>query len=391
MPSGDDKTISITQFAGQIETLGTKLASYCNSIADVDFGNVNSSADAIKKIAEALKGMGDVSSTAAKTFADSVNALAGADIKGFVSTFEGVDTSKLSSVGKDMMTGIASGIKGGAASITSAIKSVMSSAANSAKGSTSSFKTVGSSFSKALASGIKSGASGAKTAARSMAKSAASSAKARSSSFRSAGLSCAEGFASGIAAGQSQAIAAAVNMAAAAYAAAKKKLDVNSPSKLFRRMAICVPEGFAQGIVRGTKYVIAASEKMANTSIDTTENALNKIASLNLDSINTDPTIRPVVDLSNVSAGADKIASMLNLNPSVGLAANLGAINSAMNSRNQNDSNQDVINALRDVKRAITKSAKPTYNINGITYDDGSNVSNAVSDLVRAVKIEGRV
>lgn len=391
MPSGDDKTISITQFAGQIETLGTKLASYCNSIADIDFGNVNSSADAIKKIAEALKGMGDVSSTAAKTFADSVNALAGADIKGFVSTFEGVDTSKLSSVGKDMMTGIASGIKGGAASITSAIKSVMSSAANSAKGSTSSFKTVGSSFSKALASGIKSGASGAKTAARSMAKSAASSAKGISSSFRTAGLACAEGFASGIAAGQSQAIAAAVNMAAAAYAAAKKKLDVNSPSKLFRRMAICVPEGFAQGIVRGTKYVIAASRKMANTSIDTTKNALNKIASLNLDSINTDPTIRPVVDLSNVSAGADKIASMLNLNPSVGLAANLGAINSAMNSRNQNDSNQDVINALRDVKRAITKSAKPTYNINGITYDDGSNVSNAVSDLVRAVKIEGRV
>ena len=391
MPSGDDKTISITQFAGQIETLGTKLASYCNSITDVDFGNVNSSADAIKKIAEALKGMGDVSSTAAKTFADSVNALAGADIKGFVSTFKGVDTSQLSSVGKDMMTGIASGIKSGATSMISAIKSAMRSAANSAKGSTSSFTTVGKQCAKSLSSGIKAGTSGAKTAARSMAKSAASSAKGISSSFRSAGLSCAEGFASGIDAGQSQAITAAVNMAAAAYAAAKKKLDVNSPSKLFRRMAICVPEGFAQGIVRGTKYVIAASEKMANASIDTTENALNKIASLNLDSINTDPTIRPVVDLSNVSAGADKIASMLNLNPSVGLAANLGAINSAMNSRNQNDSNQDVINALRDVKRAITKSAKPTYNINGITYDDGSNVSNAVSDLVRAVKVEGRV
>lgn len=391
MPSGDDKTISITQFAGQIETLGTKLASYCNSIADVDLGNVNSSADAIKKIAEALKGMGDVSSTAAKTFADSVNALAGADIKGFVSTFKGVDTSQLSSVGKDMMTGIASGIKSGATSMISAIKSAMRSAANSAKGSTSSFTTVGKQCAKSLSSGIKAGTSGAKTAARSMAKSAASSAKGISSSFRSAGLSCAEGFASGIAAGQSQAITAAVNMAAAAYAAAKKKLDVNSPSKLFRRMAICVPEGFAQGIVRGTKYVIAASRKMANTSIDTTKNALSKIASLNLDSINTDPTIRPVVDLSNVSAGADKIASMLNLNPSVGLAANLGAINSAMNSRNQNDSNQDVINALRDVKRAITKSAKPTYNINGITYDDGSNVSNAVSDLVRAVKVEGRV
>ena len=62
-----------------------------------------------------------------------------------------------------------------------------------------------------------------------------------------------------------------------------------------------------------------------------------------------------------------------------------------MSSRIQNGSNNDVVSALKDLKRTITKSAKPTYNINGISYDDGSNVSQAVGDLVRAVKVEGRM
>ena len=31
-----------------------------------------------------------------------------------------------------------------------------------------------------------------------------------------------------------------------------------------------------------------------------------------------------------------------------------------------------------------------TYNINGITYDDGSNISDAVSTLIRAAIVERR-
>lgn len=391
LPSSDSKTLSLVQFGGQIETFGTKLATYCSSIADTDFSKVADSANAVESLGKALQSMSKVDSNAAKTFADSVNALAGANVKGFVSAFEGVDSSQLASVGKTMMSGIASGISSGASAITSAIKKVMNSAASSAKGNTSAFTAAGKACAKALSTGIKSGQSGAKTAAETMARSAANSAKGQASKFNSAGAACAEGFAAGIRSGSNAAITAAVDMAASAYAAAKKKLDVNSPSKLFRRMAICVPEGFAQGIVRGTKYVVAAAQSMADTSITTTENALNKITMLNLDSINTNPTITPVVDLTNVNAGADKIASLLNLNPSLNMASNLGAINSAFTSRIQNDSNLDVVNAIKDLKRTVTKAAKPTYNINGITYDDGSNVSQAVGDLVRAVKIEGRV
>lgn len=384
---------SLVDFGIQLSLFGPNFAAFCNSVTGLDVSNLPAIGDGLKAIAKAMTEMNGVSAGSVGEFTKAVNSLASANLKGLINAFDGINTEKLSGIGKKMSDGLVSGINSGTDSVTKAMSNLASAAAKAAGTKGTEFHNAGYKMAGKFNGGIGKKNTFAKTRGEELAQSAANGAggSAAVANFASAGSACVEGFASGITDGSSSAISAAVDMALAAYKAAKNALDVNSPSKLFRRMAICVPEGFAQGIVRGTKYVIAASRKMANTSIDTTENALNKIASLNLDSINTDPTIRPVVDLSNVSAGADKIASMLNLNPSVGLAANLGAINSAMNSRNQNDSNQDVINALRDVKRAITKSAKPTYNINGITYDDGSNVSNAVSDLVRAVKIEGRV
>lgn len=384
---------SLVDFGIQLSLFGPNFAAFCNSVTGLDVSNLPAIGDGLKAIAKAMTEMNGVSAGSVGEFTKAVNSLASANLKGLINAFDGINTEKLSGIGKKMSDGLVSGINSGTDSVTKAMSNLASAAAKAAGTKGTEFHNAGYKMAGKFNGGIGKKNTFAKTRGEELAQSAANGAggSAAVANFASAGSACAEGFASGITDGSSSAISAAVDMALAAYKAAKNALDVNSPSKLFRRMAICVPEGFAQGIVRGTKYVIAASRKMANTSIDTTENALNKIASLNLDSINTDPTIRPVVDLSNVSAGADKIASMLNLNPSVGLAANLGAINSAMNSRNQNDSNQDVINALRDVKRAITKSAKPTYNINGITYDDGSNVSNAVSDLVRAVKVEGRV
>lgn len=384
---------SLVDFGIQLSLFGPNFANFCNSVTGLDVSNLPAIGDGLKAIAKAMTEMNGISTGSVSQFTSAVNSLATANLKGLINAFDGIDTEKLSGIGKKMSDGLVSGINSGTDSVTTAMSNLASAAAKAAGTKGTEFHNAGYEMAGKFNGGIGKKNSFAKTRGEELAQSAADGAggTAAVTSFANAGSACAEGFAQGITNGESSAIQAAVDMALAAYKAAKDALEVNSPSKLFRRMAICVPEGFAQGIVRGTKYVIAASEKMANTSIETTENALNKIASLNLDSINTDPTIRPVVDLSNVSAGADKIASMLNLNPSVSLAANLGAINSAMNSRNQNDSNQDVINALRDVKRAITKSAKPTYNINGITYDDGSNVSNAVSDLVRAVKIEGRV
>ena len=53
--------------------------------------------------------------------------------------------------------------------------------------------------------------------------------------------------------------------------------------------------------------------------------------------------------------------------------------------------NSDIVSAIKDLKDNMPTTGNTSYNINGITYDDGSNIVNAVETLVRAARIERRI
>lgn len=82
---------------------------------------------------------------------------------------------------------------------------------------------------------------------------------------------------------------------------------------------------------------------------------------------------------------------MFDMNPSVGVLSNIRAISSSMSDRNQNGGNNDVISAIKDLKDSMSTSSGDTYLIDGVTYDDGSNVADAVQSLIRAARIERRM
>ena len=52
--------------------------------------------------------------------------------------------------------------------------------------------------------------------------------------------------------------------------------------------------------------------------------------------------------------------------------------------------NDDVVHAIDSLKKVISGNAGNSYTIDGITYDDGSNISNAVKSIIRAAKVERR-
>lgn len=207
--------------------------------------------------------------------------------------------------------------------------------------------------------------------------------------FYDAGSYLVDGFASGISANIWKAEAKAEAMAEAAAAAAKEALDINSPSKVFRSIGYSIPEGLAQGIERMGSTVKVASVAMADRAFDSTKASLNRLSQLFEGDVNTQPVIRPVVDLSGVSEGVGKMNNMLSIDPSVSAFSNIRGISAMMNNR-QNGANDDVISAIKDLGRRIGESSGDTYSINGITYDDGSNVSDAIRTLVREAKIERR-
>ena len=108
-------------------------------------------------------------------------------------------------------------------------------------------------------------------------------------------------------------------------------------------------------------------------------------------SVDSQPSIRPVVDLSEAKTGIRALNTMLNTaDQSIGVRADLSGISYSMNTRNQNGFSNDVVSAINKLRSDLNSMERNSYTINGITYDDGSNIAGAVAQIVQAARIGGR-
>lgn len=208
--------------------------------------------------------------------------------------------------------------------------------------------------------------------------------------FYDAGEALVDGLAAGIKANKSTATNAAQNVADAVETIIRNAWKVNSPSKVFYEIALGIGEGMSYGIKDSGNRVYNSADILADKTIDGLSSALSKINGLITESMDSNPTISPVLDLTNVRSGVGALNGMLSRS-SVGINANIGAISTMMSHRGQNGTNGDVVSAIDKLRKDLGRVGGNTYNINGVTYDDGSNVSDAVRVLVRAAKIERRV
>ena len=169
----------------------------------------------------------------------------------------------------------------------------------------------------------------------------------------------------------------------------KNFFGINSPAKEMEFIGQGIDEGIVVGLEEYTGAVVGASEKVGGAAIESMSNAISGIADVVSTDIDSQPVIRPVLDLSGIESGAKTINSLFNMTPSVDVLSNVGSINNMM-SNGQNGGNSDIMSAIRDLTNKISNMSGNVYNVNGITYDDGSNVANAINDLVRAARIERR-
>ena len=198
-----------------------------------------------------------------------------------------------------------------------------------------------------------------------------------------------QGFANGINSNSYIAEDAARQVAANALNASKKRLDEHSPSKETEQQGEYFGEGFVLGIKKYSTRIYNVSSEVGNEAKRGLSAAVAKISNLVESNMDSSPTIRPVLDLSEVSDGMGYIDSMFGT-PSMQLAANLNYIKTGMSNRNQNG-NSDVVSAIDKLGRNLGNNNGNTYNINGITYDNNSSVNQAIQDLIRAIEIERRV
>lgn len=300
------------------------------------------------------------------------------------------DASKdLSSVGTSMVKSIATGINNGSSTLVSAGKSAASAIVDAVKTKASDVVSAGKTLAAKLAEGIKNSKSAVSAAGKSIAGEAVTGARTKYDSMYSAGTYLGLGFIAGIGSKAQAAYNAGYALGAAAARGVEDGEDANSPSKLGIRAGKWLGEGFVIGIDQMGDAVYKAGFNMGDSAIKSVSNTVRSITDLVQSDIDAQPTIRPVLDLSDVRSGASAIGSMFGSN-SIGLST-AGSISTMMGRRGQNGGTSEVVSAIDKLRKDLSNVGNTSYNINGITYDRGSELDDAFRTIVRYAKIEGRV
>ena len=364
---------NVTNVCTSVKDLGTAVS----DISTIDFSG------SVSKLSDFAAAIGNVSVST-----DSFKMLGTTIVTDFATSLKsGVST--VSEAGGELAEAVATGMRRTIDSIVKTASSIANSAKNSVANKKSNFVTAGSSLMLGLAAGLRSSMGVVASASGSAASAGASASMAYYSSFYSSGVYLVSGFAAVIRDNISSAASAAAQMASEASKAARSSLDINSPSKVFYKIGGFAGQGFVNALVDYSEASYDAGSNIGLSAREGLSRAIYKATEIVSNGIDNVPTIRPVLDLSAVRAGANEIGGILGMDHAIGLSGNLGAITTMM-AQNQNGNSSDVVDAINRLGKKLNNLGNTYNNIGGVTYDDTSGVSDAIEILTRAVVVEGR-
>ena len=153
--------------------------------------------------------------------------------------------------------------------------------------------------------------------------------------FREIGTNIIRGLIDGIASKEGDLKTKVESIANTITAKFQKVLQIHSPSRIMARLGGFVTEGLAIGIEGNTELVANASENLANTAISGLKDAIKAATNLTDLGIDINPTITPVLDLSNIEAGSTQLDKLTNGWNGVGISTSSTLASSAANSFNK--------------------------------------------------------
>lgn len=364
----DDSFDCLDSLGSALETWGAHLSNYSANISGIDTAQLGTVTDEISTLYSFVSQMTSFDASGLSQFTASLNNIGTISLDNFVSAF-GDAGEKASSV------------------ITTFIDNMV----GKVDGRKQKWETSGRNAMVAYKKGISDKKEEVSSTASDIAQTSIDKISDYRNNFYNVGQYLIEGMANGIDDASNKAVLAVRRMAKKLPQIAKIILQIHSPSKVFDRLGQYLPEGMANGVIRGGQSVYSAISNISNTVIDKAGTVMSMISdALNLD-LDYEPTITPVVDMGNVTSSMDAINSMLNRNPLMFTGVGSGTIGMIANRRNNQNGNSDIIEAIDRLAKNINQTPGNTYNVNGITYDDGSNIASAVEQIVRAATIGRRV
>ena len=383
--------IDVSGLGSKLTSFGLAMRNYSASVVGVDASAISSSVSAAKSLVSLINSTAGINAGGVSSFVNAINTLGKAQVSNFVNAFSSA-TPQMASAGTNLMRSLINGIRSMQGSLTSTATSMINAMANILRGRSSVFQTIGTMLMSRFVAGIRSQNGNVISAATSSIGMAASSIRGYYGSFYSAGTYLGSGLVIGIQSMRSAAYNAGYALGQAAAQGEKDGQKSRSPSKLTIQAGKWLGEGLVIGMEKMGRTVYKAGYGLGDGATNSISEAISRVGQLLDSDIDVQPTISPVIDLTNVKSGVSEINGMLDTSQSIGVMANVRSINAMMNRRNQNGEMIEVVSAINKLRKDLSNVGN-TYNnnIGDITYGGDSDISTAVEALVRAARMERRV
>lgn len=345
----------IASFGEQLVKFGNSFASYYNSVSGVDVTKLNGVVAEFRNLVDLANGIKNVDTSGMSNFAKNLTNLGNSGIDGFINAFTNANSRvstaantmvttfinaanaqkgnltttfttmvnsvvtaftsqyyQFTTIGNTLMTNLISGVRGKELLLKNAFITIVSGCLTAIRNKYQEFQTVGMTMMTRLIAGVREKDESAKTAFTNIVSGCLTAIRNKYQDFYDAGKYLVEGFAKGIDEYTWYAEARAAAMARAAAQAAEEELDINSPSKVGQRIGGFFGMGFVNSIIDYADKSYEAGAEMAAAAKNGLSNAISKVRDFVDGNMDTQPTIRPVLDLSEVRSGAHMLSALLS-------------------------------------------------------------------------------
>lgn len=356
----------IASFGEKLVSFGQSFAAYYASVSTVDVAKLSGVVAQFRNLVDLANGIASVDTSGMSRFAQDLTNLGNSGIEGFinafnnassrvsaaatsmlttfinaanaqksavVSTFTTMVNSVISSltsqqyqfttIGSTMMTNFITGIRGKDSLARNTFLTMINGCLTTLRNKFYEFNTVGQAVMTNLIAGIRSKDQTARDTFVQIVSGCLTAIRNKYTDFYNAGKYLVEGFADGITANTYLAEARARAMAAAAARAAERELDEHSPSKVGYRIGDFFGLAFVNAISDYADKSYKAGTNMAAAAKNGLSNAISKIREFVDGEMEVQPTIRPVLDLSEVRSGAGRLTAILSRSQAMKISSSM--------------------------------------------------------------------
>ncbi len=336
-----------------------------------------------------LTGVDVNSLSAAASVIDTLVRLAG-DAEGVNPDNVAVMSSVLDEYGKMTVSGFSSGFLSGTEGITEAVSGILLSISGRNEEFLSTGTDLGTTLADALGKALDDKAWSIETKARTLSYKGAASASGTYMTWYYAGQNLAIGLGDGISSKSDFISRKAIEAASGAVRSVQRVWDEHSPSKVGYGLGAYFDLGIAEGLDGYAKIVSSSAENMSQGAMASAQIMLADLSNLLASGVDATPTIRPVLDLSDIQNGVGLIDGMFNSDRSIGMSMfgggsflrGAGALNFDGAKIIGGMSNKDVVEEIQNLNDRMTDLTEAVGNMQ-LVLDTGTLVGQTSAKMDR--------